>query len=208
MEHFGDFELVFEWKISPKGNSGVKYRVQDRAVLVSARPIPTRSASRTSLIMSWSTAPATAASSNPAIPCKSISSPTNTRSSTTRDTATHLEVLTVPAGAIYSMVAPTSQVAKPVGEFNESRIVLRGAHVEHWLNGVKLWMPISPPSRSAPAWRSAGPPSRRSTSCSPKCLARKAPSASSTTTMKFGSATSGSGAWTRTLPRLVQQFAS
>ena len=32
-ENFGDFELAFEWKIAPKGNSGVKYRIQDRAVL-------------------------------------------------------------------------------------------------------------------------------------------------------------------------------
>jgi hypothetical protein len=32
-ESFGDFELVFEWKISTRGNSGVKYRIQDRVVL-------------------------------------------------------------------------------------------------------------------------------------------------------------------------------
>jgi hypothetical protein len=36
------------------------------------------------------------------------------------------------------MVAPTTQAARPVGEFNESRIVLRGNRVEHWLNGVKV----------------------------------------------------------------------
>ena len=27
---------------------------------------------------------------------------------------------------------------KPVGEWNQTRIVAKGAHVEHWLNGVKL----------------------------------------------------------------------
>jgi len=27
---------------------------------------------------------------------------------------------------------------KPVGDWNVARIVARGAHVEHWLNGVKL----------------------------------------------------------------------
>src|ERR1035438_4795448 len=26
---FGDFELVFDWRISPGGNSGVKYRIQE-----------------------------------------------------------------------------------------------------------------------------------------------------------------------------------
>src|SRR5262249_32439438 len=33
-ETFQDFELVFDWKISPGGNSGVKYRIQDRVMLV------------------------------------------------------------------------------------------------------------------------------------------------------------------------------
>ena len=27
---YADFELSFEWRISPGGNSGLKYRVQDR----------------------------------------------------------------------------------------------------------------------------------------------------------------------------------
>src|SRR5260370_36945808 len=42
------------------------------------------------------------------------------------------------AGALYDMVAPSSAASRPVGEFNHSRIVLRGNHVEHWLNGVKV----------------------------------------------------------------------
>ena len=29
-------------------------------------------------------------------------------------------------------------MSRPVGEWNEVRIVARGAHVEHWLNGVKV----------------------------------------------------------------------
>ena len=31
---YRDFELEFEWKIAPAGNSGVKYRIQDRVFLL------------------------------------------------------------------------------------------------------------------------------------------------------------------------------
>jgi 3-keto-disaccharide hydrolase len=42
------------------------------------------------------------------------------------------------AGANYALQAPTKDTAKTVGDWNEGRIVKRGAHVEHWLNGVKV----------------------------------------------------------------------
>ncbi len=42
------------------------------------------------------------------------------------------------AGADYALHAPVKDVTKPLGQWNESRIVVTGAHVEHWLNGVKL----------------------------------------------------------------------
>ncbi len=41
-------------------------------------------------------------------------------------------------GALYDLYAPTDDVTRPVGEYNETRIVVRGSHVEHWLNGTKL----------------------------------------------------------------------
>ncbi len=40
------------------------------------------------------------------------------------------------AGALYAIVAPNQDKAlKPVGEWNTSRIVADGNHMEHWLNG-------------------------------------------------------------------------
>lgn len=42
------------------------------------------------------------------------------------------------AGALYDLYAPAKDVTRPVGEWNEARVVANGNHVEHWLNGVKL----------------------------------------------------------------------
>jgi len=42
------------------------------------------------------------------------------------------------SGANYDMNAPSQLVSKPAGEYNHSKIVAKGAHVEHWLNGVKV----------------------------------------------------------------------
>lgn len=41
-------------------------------------------------------------------------------------------------GSLYHVLAPKHQASKPLGEFNRSRLVVRGAHVEHWLNGEKV----------------------------------------------------------------------
>ena len=42
------------------------------------------------------------------------------------------------SAANYALQAPARNTAKPVGQWNQGRIVKRGAHVEHWLNGEKV----------------------------------------------------------------------
>lgn len=42
------------------------------------------------------------------------------------------------AGSNYAMHAPALDVARPWGEWNVGRILVQGAHVEHWLNGAKI----------------------------------------------------------------------
>ena len=50
------------------------------------------------------------------------------------------------AGAAYAIYPAAPGAVKPAGEWNSARLVVNGAHVEHWLNGTKvveyeLWSP-------------------------------------------------------------------
>lgn len=42
------------------------------------------------------------------------------------------------AGSDYALYPAPAGVVKPAGEWNSARIIVKGAHVEHWLNGTKL----------------------------------------------------------------------
>lgn len=42
------------------------------------------------------------------------------------------------AGACYDLYAPTKDVTHPPGEWNQMRVLVHGAHVEHWMNGEKI----------------------------------------------------------------------
>ncbi len=66
------------------------------------------------------------------------------------------------SGANYDMDPPSKDVVKPVGEFNTTRILVKGAHVEHWLNGEKvveyeLWSPKWEETKAKSKWRDVKP---------------------------------------------------
>ena len=42
------------------------------------------------------------------------------------------------AGSNYAMHAPVRDVTRPVGEWNDVRLIVRGAHVAHWMYGVTV----------------------------------------------------------------------
>jgi hypothetical protein len=42
------------------------------------------------------------------------------------------------AGSAYGLYAPPAGIVHRAGEWNDSRIIVRGPHVEHWMNGVKV----------------------------------------------------------------------
>ena len=56
------------------------------------------------------------------------------------DNTGHLDGLNrlASAGACYAVFAPARDVTRPLGQWNRTRIVARGKHVEHWLNGEKM----------------------------------------------------------------------
>ena len=42
------------------------------------------------------------------------------------------------AGSNYAMHPAAKDVTRPVGEWKDIRLIVKGTHVEHWMNGVKL----------------------------------------------------------------------
>jgi len=102
-KEYANFILQLEWKIVPRGNSGIKYRMNwyGGAYLGPEYQIL-----------------------GEAVPAKS-SRRRNPKDST---------------GSIYALIGvnPETQRLKPAGEWNQTRIVARGSHLEHWLNGQKV----------------------------------------------------------------------
>lgn len=63
-------------------------------------------------------------------------------------------------GCNYAMQVPDTIPTNLVGEWNTSKIVVNGSHVEHWLNGMKLleyelWSPEWEKQKAAHKWKDA-----------------------------------------------------
>ena len=97
---FADFEFTWEWKLSPKANTGVKYFVDEK------RGNATGAIGHEYQIID--------------------------------DDGYDVEPLSARqrTGAWYDVMPPRAAAAKPIGQWNQSRLVVRGRHVEHWLNGT------------------------------------------------------------------------
>ncbi|MBM3727194.1 MAG: DUF1080 domain-containing protein [Acidobacteria bacterium] len=132
VQEYGDFELAFEWRIAPGANSGVKYRIQDRFLINEKR---IKEFKRFEDLAN-----------------DAIRSRATTRAEATQEYVVGFEYQLIDdaghadarrgeyyqAGSLYDIVARTKPMAKPVGEYNQSRIVVRGTKIEHWLNGEKV----------------------------------------------------------------------
>jgi len=154
-ETFGDFELSWEWKIEPRGNSGLKYRIQDKFYVNEMRMLELKR-------------------------FETIANEAATKRDTKRSEATQEYVVGFEyqmidddghpdarrggyyqAGALYSMIPPVRAAAKPVGQFNLSKVIVKGNHIQHFLNGVLVAEgDLNAPKtleKSAARWTTASP---------------------------------------------------
>ncbi len=137
-ESYADFELTFDWRISPGGNSGVKYRIQ-RQIFIDNTKIQRGAGGFEGIVHRELTNPL----SNRATLAPEATAQVYTLSFEMQllDDDKHPDGKNGPkyrTGALYSMLPRTETAAHPPGDWNTARIVARGTHVEHWVNGVKV----------------------------------------------------------------------
>ncbi|MGQ9633238.1 MAG: 3-keto-disaccharide hydrolase [Bryobacteraceae bacterium] len=137
-ESYGNFELVFDWRVSPRGNTGVKYRVQRLIFLDESRAQPGPGGFEGMLGREFL---------NPRSDRARLAEGARGQEYVVAfemqliDDEGHPDANNGPdrrAGALYAMLPPSSSPARPAGEWNTGRIVVRGDQVEHWINGVKV----------------------------------------------------------------------
>jgi hypothetical protein len=139
LKEFGDFELVFEWRIDAGTNSGVKYRVQ-RTVFLDLSKMPAGMESiQDQLAYEISRRVSDRRGIAAGVKGKDYSAGFEFQ---VIDDARHPDSKEGggkhATGALYDLAAPASTPARGAGEINTGRIVARGGRVEHWINGVKV----------------------------------------------------------------------
>jgi hypothetical protein len=136
---YGDFELQWDWKISPGGNSGVKYRIQQLLPLTKANHNPALKKFEDQV--AYAEGHSSADSRAQIQPDEKAQIYVVGFEYQMIDNARHPDAKHGPpyqTGALYSILGPASAASKEVGEFNHSLLIVKGNHVEHWLNGVKV----------------------------------------------------------------------
>jgi hypothetical protein len=119
VSEFENFELVFDWKLVKGGNSGVKYLVQKAWASPGYRPHLSADAKRRSMLRATG------------LEYQLLDDDNLNRRKPGWEYSS--------CGSLYLLYKPTSgKAVRPAGEWNSSRIVVRGTHGEHWLNGTKV----------------------------------------------------------------------
>ncbi len=107
VKQYTDYEFSWEWKLSPRANSGIKYLVTE------SRP----------------TTP------GPEYQMVDEPAPGSEKTDKAKKGGNRL----TSTGSFYEILPPAAdKPIKPAGEWNVSKVVVRGKDVEHWLNGRNI----------------------------------------------------------------------
>jgi hypothetical protein len=118
-ERYSSFELVADFKITPRANSGIKYFVQPKLNSVNGSPIGCE--------------------------FQVLDDERHPDAKLGHDGNRTL-------GSLYDLIPPSKdKQSNPIGEWNTAHIIVKGDHVEHWLNGRK----VLSYERGTPEFRSA-----------------------------------------------------
>jgi hypothetical protein len=134
---YRDFDLVFDWRVAPGANSGVKYRIQALVFMDSDKKLKGVSFEK-QVESEYENHPSSREGLRPGGSYEEYPVAFEYQ---VIDSIHHPDALRGPkyqAASLYGMVARSEMADHPVGEWNHSRIVLRGKHVQHWLNGIKV----------------------------------------------------------------------
>ena len=113
VDSFADFELSFEWRVTPGANSGVKYNVSEAMSMAQGGAGTAGGPNHSALGFEYQIL----------------------------DDDRHEDgkLPSHRAAALYDLIAPNDRKhLRPVGQWNRSVVVFRGNHGEHWLNGEKV----------------------------------------------------------------------
>jgi Domain of Unknown Function (DUF1080) len=102
---FDTFELRFDFRLTPRANSGVKYLVDENLVKESRQGV--------------------------SFEYQVLDDELHPDAKKGKDGNRR-------CGGLYDLLPPKEAAVKPIGEWNEARIVVETGKIEHWLNGKKV----------------------------------------------------------------------
>ena len=137
-EAYGNFELVFDWRVSPGGNTGLKYRLQRMIFIDDTKKQEGPGGFEAMLGREIADPRSDRANMSPGATGSEYTVGFEFQLIDDQKHADARKDLRHTTGALYSMIPPSAQAARPAGEWNEARLVVRGNRVEHWLNGTKV----------------------------------------------------------------------
>ncbi len=126
IDGFRDFEFIFEFKLAPGGNSGIKYHVWDAVFFIHEQPgwINGKRGVRADLRSEQRGQTYTLALEFQLI-----------------DDEKHQDASRGPSrrsGSLYRFLPPEQPANAAAGQWHSGRLVVRGSHIEHSINGVRL----------------------------------------------------------------------